>query len=157
MQKHIIYSCLLLTCMYACSPTSKLSQKQEGTADDRDKMLFLTLEATRSEASVSFKILNQKLVDGKIKRAMPSELDLSEFIMISFNDSKGNSLLEVAIEDPLNKAVEVPSESGTFSRQQVELDKSSVVLRVDYSSRMDNISISHNTNGLITTLKLDQQ
>jgi len=96
-------------------------------------------------------------VDGKIKRAMPSELELSEFIKIRFNDSKGNSLLEVAIEDPLNKAVEVPAENGTFSRQQVALDRSTVILRVDYSSRMDNISISHNTKGLITTLKLDEQ
>jgi len=120
-------------------------------------MLFLTLEATRSNASISFKVLNQKLVDGKIKRAMPSELELSEFIKIRFNDSKGNSLLEVAIEDPLNKAVEVPAENGTFSRQQVALDRSTVILRVDYSSRMDNISISHNTKGLITTLKLDEQ
>ncbi|OEK02129.1 hypothetical protein BFP97_11610 [Roseivirga sp. 4D4] len=157
MKRHTFYLCFLLTCVYACSPISNLRNDSNQRADIKDEILFLTLEATKSDDSISFKILNQKLVDGKIKRPMPSELSLSEFFKVSFNDRKGNSLLEVAIENPLNKVVEVPSENGTFSRQQVELDKSSVVLRVNYSSRMDNISISHNTNELITTLKLDEQ
>lgn len=146
-----------MACLYACSPTSNLGQNPTGDTNTQDRILFLTLEARKSGDDISFRILSQKLVDGKIKRAMPSELDLSEFLKVSFNDNKGNSLLEVAIENPLNKAVEVPSENGTFSRQQVDLDKSSVVLRVAYAGRMDNISVSYSSGELITNLKLDEQ
>lgn len=156
MRKQFVFLILIITCVFACSPTSSIGSKEVSQAGSENRILFLTLEVSKTESEPSFKILNQKLVAGTIKRTMPSAIDAPGFYKVVFKNQAGNSLLTVAIENPLEKSVEAPSENGGYIRKDISLEKASAVLRVGYAQQMSSISILKESGELITTLKLPQ-
>lgn len=154
MRKQFLFLILSLTCVFACSPTSSIGSKEVSKANTENRILFLTLQASKTLSGPSFKVLNQKLVTGRIKRIMPATIDTPGHYKVVFKDQSGNSLLTVAIENPLEKSVEAPSENGEYVRKDISLEKASVVLRVGYAQQMNSISILKESGELISTLNL---
>ncbi len=148
------FICTLLVCLFACNPATKVGTKDSNGALIENKILFLTIEARKSGSELSFEIVGQQLVDGRIKKPMPSHLNVPNYLKFVFNDINGKSITEVAIENPLTKSVEVPEENGSFSRQKLNLDKSSIVLRIQYTKKVDTISILDESEELVSTLKV---
>lgn len=155
MWKHFLTCCLLFLCVCSCSPISTIGSKETSQVIIQNKILFLTLEANKTGSELSFKVLNQQLVDGKIKKTPPITLNVPNHLKVVFNDINGKAIMQVAIENPLTKSVEVPQENGRFIRQNLDLKKASVVLRVQYSKKIDSISILSETGELISTLKVE--
>lgn len=152
MPKSLKLLLLLALCLSACSPkmTSGLGTVTETIAEN--KILFLSLEVNKSNPTPTFKVINHTLADGRIKKSVPTSIDTPHYFKIVFNSSSGKIINQIAVENPLNRSVEVSNENGTFSRQQIDLDKASLAIRIQYLKKISSISIFDESGKLLSTL-----
>jgi hypothetical protein len=114
----------------------------------------LSLEASRVGNSIDFSLLDKRLIDGKLKRSMPSSLGLKQHFIFEFRSADGETVTTVANENPLNKSVEVSNESGYFQRQQIKPDKATMVLRIQFKKQITDLRISDTGGNELAVLSL---
>lgn len=148
---------VLLVGLTACSPqtvgnavvpVSEIHQK-------KNQLLFLSLEVQKTDEGMVISVLDKKLVDGKLKRPLPAELNTSEYLIFEFQDQDGNTQTQVATENPLSRTVEVADENGKLQRQQIDLDKASLVLRIQFNKKMTNLKLTRSSGESLSIIPLD--
>ena len=107
MPKSLLIFCLLAFSLSACAPkiTSGVSTPDYPVA--QNKILFLSLEVTKSNPNPTFKVINHTLTDGRIKKPTPTSIDTPHYFKIVFSSSSGKIINQIAVENPLNRSVEV--------------------------------------------------
>ncbi|GAB5524513.1 MAG: hypothetical protein Roseis2KO_23850 [Roseivirga sp.] len=121
----------------------------------KNQLLFLSLELTKTETGISFSLLDKKLVDGKLKRPLPETLGRPNHLVFEFQNQNGSTLTQVATENPLSRYVEVSDENGKLQRQQINLEKASLVLRIQFNKNMTNLKVTRSTGELLSVLPLE--
>ncbi len=121
----------------------------------KNQILFLSLELTKTNEGISFSVLDKKLVDGKIKRHLPETLHLPRYLNFEFKDQQGNTLMQVASENPLSRNMEIADENGKIQRRQINLDKASLVLRIQFNKQMTNLKVTRSSGELLSVIPLD--
>lgn len=155
MFKKLLVLCLLIGLASCSSRIAQNTTVSASTAQPKkNQIIFLSLELSKAENGIGFDILDTKLVDGKLKRGMPSELNIKEYLLFEFQDSEGQTLTTVASENPLSRSVEVANDQGKFERKQVDLDKVSLVLRIQFNTKMTRVKISDNAGKELSLLPL---
>lgn len=121
----------------------------------KNQLLFLSLKLTKTETGISLSVLDTKLVGGKLKRPLPETLNTSEHLIFEFRDQNGKTLTQVATENPLSRFVEVADENGKLQRQQIDLDKASLMLRIQFNKNMTNLKVTRSSGELLSVLPLE--
>ncbi len=121
----------------------------------KNQLLFLSLELTKKETGIAFSVLDKKLVGGKLRRSLPETLGTPKYLVLEFQDQNGKTLTQVATENPLSRYVEVADENGKLQRQQINLEKASLVLRIQFNKNMTNLKVTRSTGELLSVLPLE--
>ncbi len=145
---------IIATLITSCSVTKKSSQRLNDDIALENKLLFLTIKVNKGIERPEFDIIDQKVVDGKLKRPMPETLRRPDHFVCEFKGSDDQILARIAVENPLTKVVEAPNENGSFKKAQIDLDSSSFVIRLQYSAKMEKLVISYDTGEVLKELTL---
>lgn len=149
-------SIVFLLLFIGCAPRLSIPAVEEkNTVFLQPRMIFLTLEVEKTATGPSFKIISHKIADGRLKRPLPSDLDVPNHFKLVFRNEREVQIGKIAVEDPLTRSVEVPEPGGTFKRQRLDLEKASFTVRMDYTESIKSIAIYDAENVLISTLKAD--
>lgn len=121
----------------------------------KNQLLFLSLELSKTETNISISVLDKKLVGGRLRRPLPETLGTPQHLVFEFQDQNGKTLTQVATENPLSRYVEVADEKGKLQRQQINLEKASLVLRIQFNKNMTNLKVTRSTGELLSVLPLE--
>lgn len=121
----------------------------------KNQLLFLSLELKKTDEGMALSVLDKKLVDGKLRRPLPAELNTAEYLIFEFQDQQGNTQTQVATENPLSRTVEVADENGKLQRRQIDLDKASLVLRIQFNKKMTNLKVTRSSGESLSIIPLD--
>ena len=155
MLKKLLISLILVSSL-ACSPA--LQQVVQADVSlinaNKNQLLFLSVEVTKTSTGLEFSITDQKKTEGKLKRPMPESSDIPDHFVFEFQNDQGANITQVAVVNPLTRNVEIANENGTFSRQDLDLDRASVILRVKYKTTMRSLKVSDPSGNILSTLPL---
>lgn len=121
----------------------------------KNQILFLSLELTKTSEGIGFSVLDKKLVDGKLKRSLPDRLNLPRYLNFEFKDQGDNTITQVASENPLSRSMEIADENGKIQRRQINLDKASLVLRIQFNKKITNLKVSRSSGELLSVIPLE--
>jgi hypothetical protein len=148
---------LIFTIFTRCTPakhveTPSIPQAEQSPQMSPEQILFVFLKITRNtsfEGGAEVQLVKTQKSEGKLKsRARKGTETITEGTLIClFEDAEGKVLDREVIEDPLNKKTEHPGEkAGTMEWTTISTKEADFVLRVQYQSAMQTVTILKATN-----------
>lgn len=131
----------------ACSQKaiSSFNPETETLLKKSSQILFLTLEAKKDtpQNTVSIKILQHRIMDGKLKFFDPLQAHQGKTgdWRISFQDNKTRTITSIFMDNPFIMNREAFGEDGKITRHTIKICESQIPIRLPYLQQMQKFQI----------------
>jgi len=118
------------------------------------QILFVNYKALKNDGAIRFELINFKKVDGKLKNTHPDFKTYDKETLIGYQlDSSKNPVDSFIVTNPFRKSIEYVSSSGELNKKHIELDSTTVSIRVQLNHEAKYLSVVHQ-NLTISTIEL---
>lgn len=164
MKDYVIYFlCFILITFvfHSCAQHKNKTNKSEMETKSH-KTIFVNFELSKNkDNSIELKLIDKIVVDGKIKKnnLAISNPKVGDFKCVELDERK-NPIQHFYLSNPLNKRVEYVDDDGQLSSKNVELETTTLSIRMQlhqqtYSIAIERINDQTNKTERITIIKLN--
>ncbi|MFL1011797.1 hypothetical protein [Flavisericum labens] len=148
---------LIVLGVISCGGQKRISNT-ETAIETAPKILFINYKVEKTaDNTVSVKLINNKVVDGKLKAKNTSEQgEVGDLICLQIDEN--NTILQTQIiKHPFIKVIEYVDETNSFQKKRLDLDSMQLSLRLQLKKNtkyiiIENFNIEkNNTKPLIKT------
>jgi hypothetical protein len=136
----------LLTLLVSCKPSQpkETTKSVAQTTYSEPHIMFLFMQASQENNKVEIKIIDKKIVKGKLKGSfvqniVQEELQAGKWL-VSFKDQAKNNSLQMQIFNPLIEEIEYINDDGNFEKKTLNHVKKDFVIRIPYDSSIKMIT-----------------
>jgi len=131
---------------------------EEATTPIASKIIFLNYKISKnSDTDVELSLINKITTDGNIKKKRQTKTNNSTGDLICIQqDINSKAIDSFYIENPLIKNIEYSDTSGKLSRKKIELDSTTISIRMDLKPQTEFITLKllNNTNNSLLKIQL---
>jgi hypothetical protein len=138
----------LLALIVSCKPSQpKETTKPVSQTYSEPHIMFLFLQAVQVNNKVDIKIMDKKIVKGKLKgnfvqNIAQEELKVNRWL-VSFKDQAKNNSLQMQILNPLIEEIEYINDDGNFEKKTLKHVKKDFVIRIPYDGTIKMITFEN--------------
>lgn len=126
-----------------------VSEKSLNTPDaSSDRLLFLSFKMVKAKPNNQITLINKIVSEGRMKNGWENSGNPSDdnFLLFSFLSS-GDTTINLYLDHPLYKDLEMPDENGKIERNSILLDSTEFFIRTPLLKNVRSVKVTEKVKG----------